>query len=242
VTGHPSALVLEGFANGTTGLDFGSLPAHLESCRECQRQLEQAREARAEFGKYILPKTREQVVARSRFRWWSLAPVALVPALGLALVMLVPRPQVDREIRAKGEAAFTTFAERDGAISPVVDGSLLKAGDRLRFALDNPKLPYLLIVSVDAADHRSVYVPFNGRESVEIDPTQRFVSPGSIKLDPVAGPERVFVLLSRTPLPADDVLRQLRTIHGGQAIRETHRLNVEAETQLSLFWENTGNE
>ena len=240
---HPSAWVIEASVLGTPGVDLTGLDAHLQGCESCRQQQVEAREALGRFQRSVLPRTVDAVVARSgRRRRWFASPWALVPTLALsaALVLLLPRglEAPSARTRIKGETALSVFAVRQGHVFAVEDGEALQAGDRLRFEVDHPKLPYLLIVSIDAGGNPSVYVPYDGAESVSIEADQRFVSPDSIELDAVPGPERVFVLLSQSPLAASQVEDELRRLRDPKEIRGTHRLAVPAETQLSLLWEN----
>jgi hypothetical protein len=54
-------------------------------------------------------------------------------------------------------------------VTKVKDGDRLAAGDALRFVLSPTGLPYVLIASVDGAAQTSVYYPFQGEASAEVD-------------------------------------------------------------------------
>ena len=123
------------------------------------------------------------------------------------------------------------------------EGEKLARGDRVRFEVEPGGLPYLLIAGIDGAGQADIYVPYQGSESLAVDPVRRFLSPGSIELDEARGPERVFALASRKPLSAASVVAALKALgaNGPAAIRATDTLplapEAEADAQSSFLWE-----
>lgn len=237
---HLSAWLIAAVAQGTSNVPPGAL-AHLRNCPDCRHELDLVVAARAEFQTSVLPRTRQQIERRfSRRRRNLWAALALVPALGAVLALWLPRRAGIDDLGIKGDAALRVFVRRSGRVFSPNDGDTLAPGDQLRFEVDPGGLSYLLIVSVDALGHASTYVPYGGEESLAVDPDARFLSPGSIALDSVPGPERLFVLLSRAPLREDAVRPALQDLgrHGPDAIRAARRLPVPADAQLSFLWQN----
>jgi len=233
-TGHVSALLLDALA--LDALDDASaahVRAHLASCVQCRSDQEAAAELRAQFSRLVLPRT--QPVRRPR-RWLWLA----VPALAALCVILVlwQRPPRVPELAIKGDASWQVFANRDGRVFAVHDGTQLAAGDRIRFAIVPGEARYLLVASVDGGGAVTIYYPYNGTQSVSL-PGGRIEPPGSIVLDAAPGPERIYAFLSDVALPVELVTAQLRAVavRGADAIRETRALPLPARAQLSLVFE-----
>jgi hypothetical protein len=186
------------------------------------------------------------------FRWRWLFGLALPAAAALLLVRSqpsrTPGPNAETTppvIGIKGAPLLQIFARRPGLggaeaqVTKVRDGDRLAAGDALRFVLSPTGLPYVLIVSVDGAAQPSVYYPFHGEASAEIDEKSLVSVPGSIVLDQAPGPERIFVIHSEKPLQADtvrDALVQLGA-GGADAIRAAQRLPIEGTVQSTLLFE-----
>lgn len=250
-TGHVSALMLDALAlDALDGDTAAHVRAHLASCAECRSDQEAAAELRVAFSRLVLPRT---VPVRRPRRWVWLA----VPALAAVCAILALRrsdgetgttlatatsPPVP-ELGIKGDASWEVFANRDGRVFAVHDGTRLAAGDRIRFAIVPGGARYLLVASVDGGGGVTMYYPYNGARSVSIQDEGgdggRIEPPGSIVLDAAPGPERIYAILSDVALPVELVTAQLRTVAGGGAgaIRATRTLPLPARAQLSLVFE-----
>ena len=140
---------------------------------------------------------------------------------------------------------FQVFARRHvpgtarAEVTKVVDGDRLAAGDALRFVLPPTGLPYVLIASIDGAAQTSVYYPYRGEASAEVDMKQTLSVPGSIVLDQAPGPERIFVIRSEKPISASMARAALARLAAGgaSAIRAARRLPIDGTVQSTLFFE-----
>jgi hypothetical protein len=120
-------------------------------------------------------------------------------------------------------------ADRPGVQQPVdIDAHYYPGGMR-----------YLLIASLDGRGQATIYHPYGGAESSAVTDPIRLEVPGSIVLDDAPGPERIYALFSRTPIPARDVTASLAAVfaRGAPAIRSELRLDLAAEEQASVFFE-----
>ncbi|HUB09098.1 MAG TPA: hypothetical protein VMB50_18960 [Myxococcales bacterium] len=237
MTAHLSLLELDALA------EAGTPPAHLAECPRCQAELEALRTDEARFRTEVYGRTLAQVQRRLSWRRrLSLAPLLLAPALGLAAILLVPRRTPEPEVGVKGVPTLRLFVSHAGEVTQARDGAALEAGDELRFEVQPGGLPFLILGAVDSSGQASIIYPMDGSRSVQINPQAAFVPPGSAVLDSTTGPERVFAILSRKPIPAEGLLAAMRSLGaaGPQALRTTRTLpGVPAEAQLSFLWEKT---
>jgi hypothetical protein len=215
--------------------------AHLETCGRCQADLAETRAAADRFRTHVFPRTVEAAGRRRRpsaFRWLTLGAAL---AAGVAVVLLVlARPRDEGPALAvKGGPGWHVYARRGERVFAVGEGARLASGDQLRFALEPAGLPYLLLASVDGDGKVSVYYPYEGDQSGRLPSEMRIELPDSIRLDDAVGPERVFALLSHTPLPAAPVRLALRALgaRGATAVRSQRTLPVAADVQLTLIFE-----
>jgi hypothetical protein len=155
---------------------------------------------------------------------------ALTVAAAAAMLVVVVRPQtyqrpsnatlIEPGVRAKGGLDFVVAVRRGDHIFHA-DAEPVRTGDQIRFALDGAEGGYLMVGSVDSSGRASIYVPYEGNESVAIPPSarerRRFEIDGSIILDATPGPERIFSLVSPRPLPTGPVREALSMIGAGGA-------------------------
>jgi hypothetical protein len=231
---HVPALMLDAFVLGALDRDTEAhIQAHLESCSTCSGDLEAAAELRKHFTQHVFPRG---LPARRRYRWWWLA----APALAAAVLILALRPprELPADVAIKGDASWQVFANRNGRIFPVQDGTELAAGDRLRFAIILDGARYLLVASIDGSGAATIYYPYDGAQSAAAH-GERIEPTGSIELDDASGPERIYAILSDAPIDAAEVKAQLRVVArgGADAIRRTRSLPVPARAQISLVFE-----
>lgn len=246
---HISALVLDELALGALGPDAAAqADAHLEACAACRADRDTAQALREHFTREVLARTspgkRRGWLAPRRARWaWLAVPVLAAAALALVYLRPAPAPPgLAPDLAIKGDATWQLFARRDQQTFAVHDGTVLVAGDRVRFVVIPDGARYLLVVSVDGAGAVSTYFPFGGTASASLEPGARLELPDSIVLDSAPGPERVFALFSDEPIAVAAVQDQLRTIAAGGArtIRETRTLDAKVRAQTSLVFEKAG--
>lgn len=251
---HPSSLTLDAIALGAPVVDETRVRDHLAACEVCREELAARRGEAEEFLGSIfsrsLPRIRERVGARPAV--WRLFPLAAaVPAAAaLALWWAALRsgpppaaspgaPGAPGAIGVKGGPSFRVFALHGGSVSAVRDGAVLSPADRIRFAVAPEGSPYLLIASIDGSGAATIYYPYGGERSAPVEAGALVELPGSIQLDDARGPERVYALFSRAPIPAAVVLERLRAIGagGGSSIRAATTLDVAADHQASVLFE-----
>jgi hypothetical protein len=267
-TTHPTALELDRLEmSDLPAQRAAEVGAHVSACDACRRDLEQLRSDRARFGDHVfqrsLPAVKERVrgggrpALGRRLGLW-------IPALAAvtAVLVVVPRlkqappagttaEQAEPDLATKGGGAALTIVARVAGKTFAVGPSTgpLAAGTEIRFVVENATLPFLMIASVDARGQATIYYPFDGRRSAPLGPrsaqvggagpASRVEVPDSIVLDAAPGPERVFALLSRAPLEAAQVKRELARLGaaGPAGIRATRELPVAAEEQSSVLLE-----
>jgi hypothetical protein len=235
--------------------DVARIEAHGARCPDCAtRRAEHARRV-LHFRTAVFSRTAEKLAARPRLppRWrWSLG-LALPLAAGVLLLARghpvglrlgghLPSPET---IGIKGTPMLQVFARRRALgtaaaeVTKVKDGDRLAAGDALRFVLSPTGLPYVLIASVDGAAQTSVYYPFQGEASAEVDSKGPVPVPGSIVLDQAPGPERIFVIHSERPISASTARAALARLGAGgaDAIRAAQHLPIEGTVQSTLCFE-----
>lgn len=231
---HISQLMLDALALHALDRDSEArVHAHLAGCASCRDDAQIAAQLRQRFTVHVLPRG---VPARRRpRRSWP-----LIPALVAALLAIgwCSRPAPVAELGIKGAASWQVFANREGRVFAVHDGTTLAAGDRIRFAVIPAGARYLLVASIDGLGAATIYYPYDGLQSAIIE-GDRVEPAGSIELDAAPGPERIYALLSDGPIAADTVIEQLRAVAAGGAdtIRDPRALELPVRAQLSLVFE-----
>lgn len=250
--GHLSQLTLDLLLLGDLdAVAAGAALDHVESCPACRERYESARGAYEHFEQHVHPRTVTRVTGQERAQtgtstkwspWWAPA-LALTGAATMALLLLRPFSRAapsssDDVILAKGSPIFTIYARRAGQVFAVDTGARLEPGDALRFTAEAGGYPFLLIASVDAANHATIYFPYQGDKSAPIG-RDHFADDGSIVLDDTRGPERIFALFSNRAIEAVLAKRSLTAVgeRGADAIRAATRLDVPADFQTSILIE-----
>jgi len=224
--------------------------AHLATCMTCTALAASVADAHQEFRAFAARSTSalhdRQLRHRRRqvFRWLTaglLAPsfAALLAVAAVNHVRSAAERDVGDGIGIKGGPALGVAARRGQRIFRVGPAEPVRAGDELRFMLDNVSHPFVLIASIDGGGHANVYAPYEGKTSLAIQPGEHVEVPGSIILDDSPGPERVFALFSRSALDADVVRAALRAVaeRGRDALRTTTRIDVPDTEQSTLLIE-----
>jgi hypothetical protein len=183
--------------------------AHVRECASCRERSEQRRLVEEEFERGVAPPFWRAVVhehrRRRRRRLWALA---LAPALSAAcaLVILVARGDTGRppvEVVAKGTPSLEIHCRRGGRTFAMAARDAVEPGDELRF-VPRPASTQAHYIQVASIDGTGSYTPFYpalpAAESLPLPPSGQPLA-GSIRLDDAPGPERLFVVLSTTPLP-----------------------------------------
>jgi hypothetical protein len=209
--------VLEALSAGEATPD--ATRAHVKACATCGAQLDALTARRDAFLKarpsdrFLRQlERREATAARAPSPWRRLFPVlaAVVPALVLVLVVGPRLGQDGPGVLDKGDG-FRVVAARTGSepMALALD-SVVKAGDRLRFAYESDTPGHLLVLELDGRGNASVFHPFDGQASAPLAAKQRDFLPGSVELDDAPGAEWLFAVFSTQPLQAAPLLAQLR--------------------------------
>jgi hypothetical protein len=250
---HVSPAALDAYEMGLTSeAEQASIEAHLGVCGRCADAQRTRKQAAERFLRDVLPRTAAAATARTQSdaAWVKRFVFVALPLAGATLFAFMattvprehqaPAPLLDpgADLGIKG-VGFRVFARRGERVTPVASGARLRAGDAIRFVLEPTGMRYAMVASVDGRGRASVYVPFDGTESVAIDPGARWEAPGSVVLDAAPGPERLFLIVSAQPVSSDVVLDRLRSIGaaGAAGIRSVASLPLNGTAQASLLIE-----
>jgi hypothetical protein len=221
---------------------------HLRECARCVALAASLESSRQEFVRFVAPRARAAIVGRMvrRRPWIWAAAGLLVPAVAALALFLVgsaghEEPVVEPELGVKGGGgpSLLVAVRRGNRVFPAKPGSVLVPGDQIRFVLGPAGRRFVLIASVDGTDRASVYVPYDGTQSMALPPGDRVEVPDSIVIDASPGPERLFAFFSQQPLPAARIRQALVALgaRGHAAIRSTTHLEVGADAQSSILLE-----
>ena len=189
-----------------------SADPHLESCPACRARLAERGARIAEFEATLAAPTwtRIQTEAGARRRRWRRAfPLALLGTAAAALALFVAprRPPTASGPTPKGSAPAEIICRRGDRTFVVGSGDEVAAGDALRF-LPLPIWPEARFIQVGSVDGTGSYAPFYPASDDGVSvalPARGAPLGGSIRLDGAPGPERLFVVLSATPLATREV-------------------------------------
>jgi hypothetical protein len=226
-----------------------AVPPHVVGCKECQARLDGMREQGAVFRTSVYPQTIEDVLARHggllarwRWQWTAFAGAVAVPAAAAAVLVLRPAApdqiptsgtQIKGSVPAPAPSSGVPFsvyvAAADGA-RKVADGAQVPADGQLRFRVDQAERCWFAVLSVDGSGQVSQLYP-GGQTGVELP---QAALPGGAVLDGQAGPERLFALCSREPLPLSGIEEQARAgiQKAGASVRTMTRLPGVPESVL----------
>ncbi len=197
--------------------------AHLNGCQACRARID-GRQARvSEFQETLAApmwtRVRAEAGTRRRARALPWAVIAAGATAILLLVVLPRRPPGSLGPTAKGSALAEIVCRRGERAFVIGSGDEVAPGDRLRFRPLPlwPQARYIQVGSVDGTGGYSPFYPAGDGVSVAL-PVRGEPLDGSIRLDDAPGPERLFVVLSATPLSTRDV-RQVAEAHAADGER-----------------------
>ncbi|MBZ4372797.1 hypothetical protein [Corallococcus sp. AS-1-6] len=170
------------------GLDAsGRAERHVAACTACATLAERMRQARASSlaqpqAKAVLARLEEKR-ARSARPWWSWGvPLVTALAVGLALVVYVPRG-AEEGVRLKGAVALRLLSARG---EPVRDA---RPGAQVMLAVGTGPYRNVLVLAVDEAGAVEPLWPREGQTSGTVEPGAEVrlspaleVTPGSVAL------------------------------------------------------------
>jgi hypothetical protein len=225
----PSDLVLDRLRLGE--LDATSdAAAHVDGCARCARRAAELRAEARQFAEDPLVPLRAADV-RARVRRGRLAAplwsgmLAAAAAAAMLLLFVRERPPAAPSLRSKGRGALELVVRRsDGRVEPVAAGTLLHAGEAVRFIVSTDEGGYLAIVGADARQAVTAYQPASGAAR-PIGAGPRQLIDGSVVLDDAAGPERMVAVICPRPLAVDVVTAAARKALG-RAGGDPHRMGT----------------
>lgn len=225
------------FATDDNELHAGNadMERHIQGCVACQKRRQDRASAVTFFEDVLAAPTWTRVVSerasrspRRRLRaiGW---PVGLLLGLGVASVVVVVvaadrrPPGAALYVAAKGHAAAEIICRRGDSTSVVATGDVVAPGDLLRFRPLSmwPGARFIQIGSVDGTGSYTSFYPARDDAISVALPANGLPLEGSIRLDAAPGPERVFVVVSMTPISATDVRRVAEANAHRQALVDT---------------------
>lgn len=201
-------------ADESTKAEVAAHQAHLASCAECTRRVDEARDRFAAFPA-ALPEaiavsaagadTKTNTPVRHVVNVNRWAPLAGGLALAAALVLGVRSRSGHDELvpseRTKGSGGRITFRVRhDGIVRQGIDGDRLEPGDAVQFSYTSRSDGYLAILSVDGARHASVYFA-DGDRAARVEAGDDVALAKSTLLDATLGSETIYALFCVDAVP-----------------------------------------
>jgi hypothetical protein len=223
MTGCPSDLKLEMHLLDPARSGVGE---HVAGCQRCKDELAQMDKEGQHFHKFVYPATLEAVSAPRRRRWANWLLISLAPVAAAAAVLLAVRtqPPSDYSGTKGGGLHLEPFIATASGPRAVSDGEAIPAASALRFRVRSSEACALWIISVDGAGTVSRLYPPQGPSGASI--RGEVTTPGGVRLDGKAGPERFFAVCARNDPGFARVEEAARVVAGGGAsvVRKTGAL------------------
>ena len=182
--------------------ESSGLASHVNSCETCRGRIARMNAEGEEFRQYVFPATIDAVVAASaprRPNWLGLIlPVAATCAAALLFVVKPVAPEA--VLAAKGEVLkLQVLASTPAGVQPVANGALVPPGTPLQIQVESTVACRLKLMAADCEGHVTVLHPPAGEESTLVTKTRPAVIQAVLQGD--EGPERVYAVCSKEPLP-----------------------------------------
>jgi anti-sigma factor RsiW len=195
-----------------------ALVPHLAACPACRERVARMGAEAEDFHRFVYPATVGAVEdaaerAAGRRAPWRLSLWLAPVAAAAAAVALWWGPGSDY-VGTKG-FPFTAWLADPAGARAVKDGGEVPAAGALRFRVQPPAPCRLWIVSVDALGQVSRLYPAEGEGGAEL--RQGGALPGGAVLDGRPGPERLFAVCAREPMPFARVEQAARAAAAGGA-------------------------
>ena len=190
------------------GAQVSELEGHVSSCARCAGRKRELEQQQAEF-LAAAPALRSGrgTVTRTRRTW--LAPAAGGLALAAAVLLAVlPKGSEAPGTRRKGGERIGFFVKRGELVARGQSGERVRPGDSLRFTYSSSEPRYLAILSLDGAQHASVYFP-EGARAQQLPAGADSALPSSVELDDVLGTERIMGLFCEAAIELEPVRARL---------------------------------
>lgn len=202
---------------------------HLDACGACRSRIARMEREGDEFRRFVHPRTVDRVVANREppRPGWARLLLTVLPAGGLAAVaanlFLTPQPPAGY-VGAKGPPlSLRVWAGTADGAREVADGDRIPAAALLRFQVASGRPCRLWLLSVDGRGEVSRLYPAPGDAPAAV--SGEATLPGSVALDGLAGPERLYAVCSEEEIPLELVERSVHGIVAGEAaLRRGSRL------------------
>lgn len=199
------------------GSERDDVAIHVASCPHCREEiqgLDRGREAFLEDRPFaeveaelaeramFVPDDPEVRVIRPLWPRLRVAVAALAAgaaALVLTLLMLPSPPDADPN-RVKGITDLSAGLLRDGEVSQIEEGTVLRPGDEIQFRVDMGEHDHLVVVGLDGTGTVSVYQPRDGGSSLPVEPGAGRTIDGAFRLDAAPGPEVYVAFFTDEPI------------------------------------------
>lgn len=181
------------------------LAAHLEACLGCRERLDEMRHLEEEFRREVYPATVEAVVTsarpRSLFPRWAFV-VAPLAAAAAAIAIFLAWPH-----RGSPEMGLAIYASTGAGLRSIQDGAEVPANAALHFEVEPASPCCLWVLSVDATGDIVRLYPPKGDAKAEaiVQPAARQRLPTVAVLDGRTGPQRIFAVCTKSPVPWGEV-------------------------------------
>jgi hypothetical protein len=183
-----------------------------------------------------------QIARPARLRFVLVA----VPAMALAIIMLVIlppifrqkhslAPKIDREpyIGVKGEKGLSLstpglqiFRKDGGNVEKLSDGSQAAAGDLLQLAYIRGDESHGVIVSIDGRGSVTLHFPAHARGDTALKIGHPIFLPTAYKLDTAPRFERFLFVTAKEKIPVNEILEKARNLASDQGSAMTAKLNL----------------
>jgi hypothetical protein len=196
----PSDLRLEAYLLDP---EKSGLAPHVGGCESCRARLERMGAEGDDFRQYVFPATVDAVVAAAAPRpglgWFgTFLPVAA--ACAALLVVFLKPVSPEGLLAAQGQAlSLEVFAETPEGAQKLTNGQLIPLAAPLRFKVDTTVPCRVQVVAADCEGRVTVLYPAPGEDAAIVNGSS--VLPGEAKLNGDEGPERIYAICSREPLP-----------------------------------------
>ena len=192
-TSCPSDLRLEAYLLDPAK---SGLSPHVEGCPSCRARLERMGAEGDDFRQYVFPATVDAVVAAG----WFGAFLPIAAACAALLVVLLKPVSPEGVLAAGGQVlSLEVFAESPGGAQQLANGQLIPLAAPLRFKVDTTVPCRVHVVAADCEGNVTVLYPAAGEEAAVVNGSS--ILPGEAKLKGDEGPERIYAICSREPLP-----------------------------------------
>lgn len=176
---------------------------HVAGCPSCKVRLDRMNAEADDFRQYVFPATVDAVVAAAAPRpgpgWFgALLPLAAACAAGLLLFVKPVAPE--GVLAARGEVlSLEVFTEAPEGSRQLTNGELIPLAAPLKFRVATSVPCRVRVVAADCEGRVSVLYPPAGEDAPLVSGTT--VLPGDAKLGGDEGPERIYAICTREPMP-----------------------------------------